>query len=378
VKVISTNGEKIFTTQVVTSGSSYNELAGYPVNQFTNEYWFPYYDHGYPNVTGNKMRTWILVGNPSSTQTAEVEIRIGGVLKSNPDTGLTTFSIPPGANITPRWIGLVGGPVQVKSTNGVDIFASERVFTVPYNSFNEVMGYPSSQFTTEYWFPWYDTVYMNTYLLVGNTSSTQSANVDIYVGTTKYGPYTILPNATLKQSYPSKVDGPVRVVSTNGVNIVTSEFTLSGTENSFNEVMGYPFDQFDTEYWFPYYDHGYPNISGNKMRTWILVGNPSTTQTAHVQIYIDGVLKNDPDNPANFFFSIPPGARVTPRWIGVQGGPVRVVSDIPIFASERVFTIPTNAFNEFMAIPFSQFTTEYWFPWYDNVNMSNQLLVSKP
>ncbi|MBI4761640.1 MAG: PQQ-dependent sugar dehydrogenase, partial [Chloroflexi bacterium] len=67
VKVISANGEPIFTTQVVTSGGSYNELAGFPVNQFTTEYWFPYYDHGYPNVTGSKMRTWILVGNPSTT-----------------------------------------------------------------------------------------------------------------------------------------------------------------------------------------------------------------------------------------------------------------------------------------------------------------------
>ncbi|MFZ5888759.1 MAG: hypothetical protein ACOYYF_14945, partial [Chloroflexota bacterium] len=247
VKVISANGEPIFTTQVVTSGGSYNELAGFPVNQFTTEYWFPYYDHGYPNVTGSKMRTWILVGNPSTTQTAEVEIYIGGVLKGS-------YSIAPGANVTPRWIGVVGGPVRVVSTNGVNIFASERVFTVPYNSFNEVMGYPANQFTTEYWFPWYDTVYMDTYVLVGNTSSSQSASVDIYIGATKMGSYTIAPNATLKQRYAAKVGGPLRVVSTNGVNIVASEYTLSGTQNSFNEVMGYPFNQFTTEYWFPYYD----------------------------------------------------------------------------------------------------------------------------
>ncbi|MBI5704366.1 MAG: M4 family metallopeptidase, partial [Chloroflexi bacterium] len=93
VKVISANGEPIFTTQIVTSGGSYNELAGFPVNEFTTEYWFPYYDHGYPNVTGSKMRTWILVGNPSTTQTAEVEIYIGGVLKGS-------YSIAPGANVT--------------------------------------------------------------------------------------------------------------------------------------------------------------------------------------------------------------------------------------------------------------------------------------
>jgi hypothetical protein len=260
----------------------------------------------------------------------------------------------------------------------VNIFASERVFTVPYNSFNEVMGYAASQFTTEYWFPWYDTVYMNTYLMVGNTSASQSAQVDIYVGAVKKGTYNIQPNATLKQRYANTVSGPVRVVSTNGVEVVASEYTLSGTENSFNEVMGYPFDQFETEYWFPYYDHGYPNVAGNKMRTWILVGNPSTTQSASVQIYLDGVLQSDPDHPGVTTFSIAPGANITPRWIGVQGGPVRVTSNIPIFASERVLTVPTNAFNEFMGIPFSQLASEYWFPWYDSVYMNNKILISRP
>ncbi|MBI5704364.1 MAG: hypothetical protein HZC39_12595, partial [Chloroflexi bacterium] len=77
-------------------------------------------------------------------------------------------------------------------------------------------------------------------------------------------------------------------------------------------------------------------------------------------------------------YSIAPGANVTPRWVGVQSGPVRVVSDIPVFASERVFTVPTNAFNEFMGIPANQLTTEYWFTWYDSVYMNNKVMVSKP
>jgi len=279
-------------------------------------------------------------------------------------------TILPGANATPRWIGLVDGPVQVVSTNGVDIFASERVFTVPYNSFNEMMGYPADQFTTEYWFPWYDSVNMDTYLLVGNTSAVTNAEVDIYIGENLMGSYVIAPYDTLKQSYPGVVAGPVRVVSTNAIDIVTSEFTLSGTENSFNEVMGYPADQFTTEYWFPYYDHGYPSVGGSNMRTWVLVGNPDDTLTANVEIYIGGVLK--------WSGTILPGANVTPGWIGLQDELVQVVSDNPVFASERVFTVPTNAFNEFMGIPNGQLTTEYWFPWYDSVNMQNKLLVGKP
>ena len=115
------------------------------------------------------------------------------------------------------------------------------------------------------------------------------------------------------------------------------------------------------------------------MRTWILVGNPSSSLTANVQIYLNGVLQTVPgSNPATTTFVIPPGGNVTPRWMGSIAGPVRVVSDIPIFSSERVFTVPTDAFNEFMGIPFSQFSTEYWFTWYDTVYMQTKVLVSKP
>jgi hypothetical protein len=108
------------------------------------------------------------------------------------------------------------------------------------------------------------------------------------------------------------------------------------------------------------------------MRTWILVGNPSASQSANVNIYIGGSLMSG--SP----FSIGPGERVTPRWIGVQGGPVRVVSDVPVFTSERVFTVPNSVFNEMLGYPANQLSSEYWFPWYDNLNMQSLLLVAKP
>jgi hypothetical protein len=365
VKVASADGSSMFTSQRVTSGDSYNELLGMPFDQFTTEYWFPYYDHGYPNVSGSNMRTWILVGNPSSSQTATVNIYIGGALMSG-----SPFSIAPGKNITPRWIGVQGGPVQVVSD--IPIFASERVFTSNSNAFNESLGIASNDFASEYWFPYYDNVTMTTSILVGNTSSVDTAKVDIYIGTDKQGSYNIAPDTTLSKKYSLPADGPVRVVSTNGVNIVTSENAVSGPSKSFSDMMGMPIDQFTTEYWFPYYDHGYPNVAGSNMRTWILVGNPSDSQSANVNIYIGGSLMSG--SP----FSIGPGDRVTPRWIGVQGGPVRVMSDIPIFTSERVFTAPNSIFNEMLGAPLNQLTSEYWFPWYDSISMTNEILIGKP
>jgi hypothetical protein len=230
----------------VISGTSFNEVMGFPTNQLTTEYWFPFYD----NVS---MATWILVGNASSSQAAAVDIYIGGLKKGS-------YSIPIGGRIMPRF-NLQTGPVRVVSTNGVKIFTSER--SLYGDSFNEVMGYPKDQFTTEYWYPWYDNVGMATWVLVGNPTTT-SAKVDIYIGGVKMASYTSGAGKQINQRYALNT-GPVRVVSTNGVKLFSSERVLYGT--SFNEVMGYPGNKLTTGYWFPWYD-------STSMSTDILVGRP--------------------------------------------------------------------------------------------------------
>jgi hypothetical protein len=213
---------------------------------------------------------------------------------------------------------------------------------------------------------------MSSSIMVGNTSSTLTANVDIYIGGVFKGNYNIGTNDTLIQSYANLTGGPVRVVSMNGVDVVASQRVRSGPKNSYNELMGYPNDQFHTEYWFPWYDHGYPNVGGSNMRTWLGIGNPHATLTADVDVYIGGVLMGN--------YDIGPGGLSTPRYIGLQDGPVRIVSinGVDIFASERVFTVPSGVFNEMMGYPADQFTDEYWFPWYDGVNMNTSVFLSRP
>jgi hypothetical protein len=148
VRVVSTNGVKIFTSERVVYGDSFNEVMGYPANQLTTEYWYPWYD----NVS---MMNWVLVGNPTGS-TAAVDIYIGGVKQ-------TSTTIGAGTEKNLRYPGLNDGPVQVVSTNGVKLFTSQRVLYGP--SFNEVMGYPGNKLTTEYWFPWYDSISMSTNIL---------------------------------------------------------------------------------------------------------------------------------------------------------------------------------------------------------------------
>jgi len=366
VKVTDTAGGQIFTSQRVIYGNSFNEVMGVPVEQFTTEYWFPWYDQ-------QGMKTWVLVGNPSTSQTAYVDIYIGGI-KQNP----TPYAIPAGNRVLPQFPGVIGGPVRVVSVTGtgtptaLPIFTSER--SLYSTSFNEVMGYPADQFTTEYWFPWYDQVGMKTWILVGNPSSTETAYVDIYIGGIKQGDtQPIDPNGRILPTFPGVVGGPVQVVSVTGTGtptalpIFTSERSIY--QSSFNEVMGYPADQFTTEYWFPWYD----KLS---MKTWILVANPSTSQTAYVEIYIDGIKRGTT-------YAIGPNGSITPQF-NLSAGPVRVVSvtgtgtptALPIFTSQRALYGPS--FNEVMGYPANQLSSEYWFPWYDNTGMTSYLVIGKP
>ena len=191
------------------------------------------------------------------TITEGVNVTIGTqpLISSPIVSGSTVIIAPP---------NIVDGPVKVKSSRSANIFTSERV--ISGNSFNEVMGFPTNQHTTEYWFPWYDNTSMNTWLLVGNPSSTSTANVDVYIGGVKRNSYAIAKGKSVTPRFNLQT-GPVRVVSTNGVPIFTSERSLYGANNAFNEVMGYPANQFATEYWFPWYDN-------TSMTTWVLVGNP--------------------------------------------------------------------------------------------------------
>ena len=129
-------------------------------------------------------------------------------------------------------------------------------------------------------------------------------------------------------------------------------------------MMGYPNNQLTTEYWFPWYD----NLS---MASWVLIANPGTNVAhAHVSVYIGGNLMNvDP-------YDIAPGDRVTPNYTALDG-PVHVVSDIPVITSERVHT-GQGFVNEMMGYPNDRLTTEYWFPWYDNLSMSSWVLIGNP
>ncbi len=218
-----------------------------------------------------------------------------------------------------------------------------------------------------------------TWVLVGNPSASQHAYVDIYINGVKKNatPYDITPSGNIQPKFDGLVNGPVRVVSVSGsgtpspINIFSSERTIAG--GSFSEVMGIPLNQFTTDYWFTWVD----KFNTNNMKTWILVGNPSSSQKAYVDIYVAGVKINATP------YAIATNSNITPTFAATNG-PVEVVSvtgsgtptPLNIFTSERV--LYGKSFNEMMGYPANQLTSEYWFTWYDSVSMKTDVLVGKP
>ncbi len=356
VRVTSTNGQPIFTSQRGFFGpyNTFSEVMGAPANQLTNHYWFPWYDN-------KDMITWVLVGNPSTTLTANVTVKIAGSV-------VGTFTIPPFGNVTPTFGNLQNGPVEVLSD--INVFTSERTllgYPSGAQSFHEVLGYPDNQLTNHYWFPWYDNKDMMTWVLVGNPSSTLSANVTIKIAGSVVGTFAIPPFGRWTPTFGTIQNGPVEVSS--DINVFTSERTLFGASPywTFNEVMGYPHNQLTTDYWFPWY------YDSSSMITWVLVGNPSSSQTAHVTIKIAGSTVGT--------YLVAPFGNQTPIFSNVQSGPVEVVSDIAVFTSERTlqgYPLTGTSFNEVMGVASTKLTTDYWFTWYDDKSMVTDLIIGRP
>lgn len=317
-------------------------------------YYFPWYDCLY-------MKTWILVGNPTQWP-ANVTVSVGG-------TVMSAESIPAGGSKYYYYTGALNGPVKVVADQAV--FTTERSLypaTGPL-SFWEVPGIAEGKLMTTYYFPWYDCQGMTTWVLVGNASTNSTAYIDLYVGTTqKENDYAIAPGGRQYFKYDGVMDGPVKVVSTNGAGgagplVYVTQRSIYQT--SFCEVAGVASNQFSNTYYFPWYDC-------KDMKTWILIANASSPeQYASVEIWVG------PEKRQSIFIS--PGSRYYAYYSGIMDGPVKIIEKNGasiIYATER--SIYGSSFSEVVGIPANQLTTEYYYPWYDCQGMKTWVLVGNP
>jgi hypothetical protein len=342
-----------------TTWTSFSEIMGMPANQLTTSYVMPWYN----NAELNSQLRFGNVGTASTT----VTVRVGGAIQG-------TYGLAPSQSARISYPGLNAGPVVIASSGGVPIIASERV---AYNngsawtSFAELMGLPSSKLATSYLMPWYNNVDLNTQLRFGNVG-TASTTVTVRVGGVVMGTYVLAPTQSTRVSYAGLNNGPVIISSSGNVKIIASErvaYNDGSAWTNFSELMGLPSSSIASGYWLPVYD----NVTHNDQLRFGNVGSANTT----VSVTIGGVLRGS--------YSLAPSQSARVSYPGLNAGPVQVTSNgnVPIIVSHRVAYTPDGgttwtSFAETMALPASQLSADYRFPWYNDQDLSTELVVGRP
>ena len=131
--------------------------------------------------------------------------------------------------------------------------------------------------------------------------------------------------------------------------------------------MGLPSSQLTTSYVLPVYD----NVNLNTQLRFGNVGASFTTVT----VTIGGVLQGS--------YGLNPSQSQRISFNSLNSGPVVIASsgNVPIIASDRVSYYDGTAwsnFAEMMGLPFTQLTTSYVMPWYNNADWNTQLRFAVP
>jgi hypothetical protein len=337
---------------------SFSEIMAVPNSQLDVSYWMPWYN----NVD---LDTQLRIANVSST-TASVHVYIGGAeMQGSP------FNLAVGASVRKSYAGINNGPVRISSSQ--QIVAAERVIykvNGVNTSFTEMMGLPAAKLDTTYWLPWYNNVDLDTQLRIANITGTP-ATVHVYVGGAEMqgSPFSLGAGVSTRKSFTGINNGPVRIVSDQF--IVVAErviYKVNNVNTSFAETMALSNSQLNTTYWLPWY-----NNSGD-LDTQLRIANVGGA-SATIHVYIAGIeLTGSP-------FSLGAGVSTRKSFSGINNGPVRILSDQPIVAAERLIyklnNIPTS-FTEMMALPDNQLDLIHWLPWYNNVDLDSQLRFGLP
>jgi hypothetical protein len=193
------------------------------------------------------------------------------------------------------------------------------------------------------------------------------SNITAEIGGTTQGQFGLLPGASTRASFTGINSGPVKLASTNTIPLIGAErliYKVGGVNASYIELMGLPDSQVDNTYWLPWYN----NVD---LDTQLRIANVSgNTATIHIFIGTDEVTAG---------LSLVAGGSIRQSFSGVNSGPVKIVSDQNIVATERVVYTVTGvntSYSEMNALPESQLDMTYWLPWYNNVDLDTQLRIA--
>jgi hypothetical protein len=243
MRVVS-SASNILTTlrSYIASSSSYSELMGYPANQLTDEYIFPYYN----NVAFDSQLRVSNVGGSNTTITV--------YLGSN-STPIDSYTLGAGQATRKNYGAVQGGPLRVVSSAS-NILTTIRAY-VQNQSYSELLGYPANQPASEFWYPIYDNVILDSQLRVSNIG-TGPTTITVYFGNdpTPLDSFTLGAGAASRTNYGGKSGGPLHVVSSAEPILTTIRlYKVTGGISSYYELTGLPDSQLTTLYWFPWYNN---------------------------------------------------------------------------------------------------------------------------
>ena len=227
--------------RVLYGGVSYSELMGFPASQLTKDYWFPYYN----NVAMNSQLRVSNVGGASTT----ITVTYGN------GTPLDSYTLAAGAATRKNYAGINAGPLHVTSSAS-NILTTIRV-VYANQSYSELAGFPNNQLTTDYWYPYYNNVAMNSQLRVSNVGGAPTTITVTYGNGTPLDSYTLAAGAATRKNYAGINAGPLHVTSS-ASNILTTVRVVYA-DQSYSELSGYPANQLTKEYTYPVYD----NVTAN-------------------------------------------------------------------------------------------------------------------
>jgi hypothetical protein len=308
VLVTTMSGPSVLASQRVQYYQTFNEVWAMTPAQAATTSYINWFDRATPGMTTDNIH----IVNPG-TAAANVTVTLPGASPLS----LTVGAGAEGYTSFPA--GSIGGPVTI--TSNVPVLSSARVQY--YQSFNEVVGRSAAQAAAASFFNWFDKATPGMYtdnIHVLNTSG-GTASVQITMpGTTPLN-LSLAPGAQGYASFPQgSIGGPVTVNSNVAV-LATQRVQYYST---FNEVPSESTAQAQTTSHLMWFDKATPGMFTDNIH----VLNRSAS-TATVQITMPGV------NPLNL--SVAPYAEVYASFpSGSIGGPVTVISNVPVIAAQRV------------------------------------------
>lgn len=189
------------------------------------------------------------------------------------------------------------------------------------------------------------------------------------------------PGETLAPYINGLMGGPVKASSVMGNRAIMSQRSLwPRGGSSIEEVLGTEASRLSSHFYWTWYD--YRSAGFNK---WILVANTNNFNICN-RITIAGAPMTQGQGGSGV---LAPGARATPVFPGIIGGPVQVEAwsdavggsaPADVIASQRVLTGYGQAFNAQVGTSEAELDETYYWSWYDNTSAGarNWLLVANP